>query len=83
MELSENLKLSRSRNRESMHNVTGKLGRRNDDELKPEYKHKLETIFTMNKAFLLKGALRPFFVICYSLMMLERNKVKNEKEKNT
>ena len=42
MELGENPKLSRSRNRESMQNVTGKLGRRKDDELEPEYKQYLE-----------------------------------------
>lgn len=38
LESGEKPELSRSRKRESMQYVTGKLGRRKDEELKPEYK---------------------------------------------
>lgn len=37
MEAGVNPELSRSRERESMQNVTEKLGRRKDEELEPEY----------------------------------------------
>ena len=37
LELGENPKLSRSRKRELMQNVTERLGRRKDVELEPEY----------------------------------------------
>ena len=43
-------------------NVTGKLGRRKDDELEPEYKQFLELDFTVNKVFLQRTLLRPFLV---------------------